>query len=98
MTHRFPLKEIARQAGLSLATVERAIHGRAHVSPQAKARVSAALGELEAQEAQLSARGRRMFFDVVVDAPDRFSRAAQNMSCRRWSGRSAARGFSCSRI
>ncbi|WP_375256206.1 LacI family DNA-binding transcriptional regulator, partial [Yoonia sp.] len=74
MTHRFPLKEIARQSGLSTATIDRAINGRAHVSPQTRARVAAAISELEGQEAQLSARGRRMFFDFVIEAPDRFSR------------------------
>jgi LacI family transcriptional regulator len=74
MTHRFPLKEIARQAGLSTATIDRAINGRVHVSPQTKARVTAAISELEGQEAQLSARGRRMFFDFVIEAPNRFSR------------------------
>lgn len=74
MTHRFPLKEIARQSGLSTATIDRAINGRVHVSPQTKARVTAAISELEGQEAQLSARGRRMFFDFVIEAPNRFSR------------------------
>ncbi|SUZ33384.1 hypothetical protein ROE7235_03154 [Roseibaca ekhonensis] len=74
MTHRFPLKEIARQSGLSPATIDRAINGRVHVSPQTKARVTAAIAELEGQEAQLSARGRRLFFDFVIEAPDRFSR------------------------
>lgn len=83
MTHRFPLKEVARQAGLSTATVDRAINNRAHVSPQTKARVKAAMIELEAQEAQLSARGRRLFFDFVIEAPARFRRevkqATQNV-------------------
>jgi len=74
MTHRFPLKEIARQSGLSTATIDRAINNRDHVSPQTKARVAAAISELEGQEAQLAARGRRMFFDFVIEAPDRFSR------------------------
>lgn len=74
MTHRFPLKEIARQSGLSTATIDRAINNRAHVSPQTKARVAAAISELEGQEAQLAARGRRMFFDFVIEAPNRFSR------------------------
>ena len=73
MTHRFPIKEIALQSGLSTATVDRVLNGRAHVSAQTKARVAAALSELEGQEAQLSARGRRMFVDVVVEAPKRFS-------------------------
>lgn len=74
MTHRFPLKEIARQAGLGTATVDRVINNRAHVSPQTRARVMAAIAELEGQEAQLAARGRRMFFDFVIEAPDRFGR------------------------
>lgn len=73
MTHRFPIKEIARQSGLGTATVDRVINGRAHVSPQSKARVEAAIAELEGQEAQLAARGRRMFFDFIVEAPRRFS-------------------------
>jgi LacI family transcriptional regulator len=74
MTHRFPVKEVARQAGLSTATVDRAINNRAHVSPQTRARVAAAISELEGQEAQLAARGRRMFFDFLIEAPARFSR------------------------
>ncbi|RED14175.1 LacI family DNA-binding transcriptional regulator [Pontivivens insulae] len=74
MTHRFPIKEIARQAGVGPATVDRVLNGRAHVSAQTKARVTAAITELEAQESLLAARGRRMFFDFVMEAPDRFSR------------------------
>ncbi|OUS08214.1 LacI family transcriptional regulator [Rhodobacterales bacterium 52_120_T64] len=74
MTHRFPIKEIAQQAGLSTATVDRALNKRAHVSPQTRRRVSDAISELEGQETQLSARGRRMFIDFVVEAPARFSR------------------------
>lgn len=74
MTHRFPLKEIARQAGLGTATVDRVLHDRPNVSPQTRARVMAAIAELEGQETQLAARGRRMFFDFVIEAPARFSR------------------------
>ncbi|MEY8120779.1 MULTISPECIES: LacI family DNA-binding transcriptional regulator [unclassified Falsihalocynthiibacter] len=77
MTHRFPLKEIARQSGLSTATVDRAINNRANVSPQTKARVAAAISELEGQEGQLTAHGRRLFFDFVIEAPSRFSREVQ---------------------
>ena len=77
MTHRFPIKEIAQQAGLSTATIDRVLNKRAHVSHQTKARVKAAIAELETQETQLSARGRRMFFDFVVEAPTRFSREVQ---------------------
>lgn len=78
MTHRFPLKEIARQSGLGTATIDRAIHNRANVSPQTKARVAAAISELEGQEAQLAARGRRMFIDFLIEAPTRFSREVQH--------------------
>lgn len=78
MTHRFPLKEIARQAGLGTATVDRVLHNRAHVSPQTRARVEAAITELSSQEAQLAARGRRMFFDFLIEAPTRFSREVQH--------------------
>lgn len=77
MTHRFPIKEIARQAGLGTATVDRVLNDRAHVSPQTRLRVTAAVEELKAQEAQLAARGRRLFFDFVVEAPARFSREVQ---------------------
>ena len=71
MTHRFPIKEIARQAALSTATVDRVLNGRAHVSPQTRNRVQAAIGELTRPEAQWSARGRRLFVDIVVES--RFS-------------------------
>lgn len=74
MTHRFPIKEIARQAGLGTATVDRALNGRPHVSPQTRNRVAAAIRELEAQESLLTARGRKLFLDIVVEAPRRFTR------------------------
>ena len=73
MTHRFPIKEIAAQSGLSTATIDRALNDRVHVSPQTKARVQAAISELEQQEQQLSAKGRRLFIDFVIEAPKRFS-------------------------
>ncbi|WP_405107281.1 LacI family DNA-binding transcriptional regulator [Phaeobacter sp. BS52] len=74
MSHPFPIKDIARQSGLSTATVDRVLNARANVSPRSQARVRAAIAELEGQEQQLSARGRRLYFDVVVEAPERFSR------------------------
>ena len=74
MTHRFPVKEIALQAGLSTATVDRVLNNRSHVSPQTKIRVQDAISELAVQEGQLAAKGRRIFLDMVVEAPGRFSR------------------------
>lgn len=77
MTHRFSIKELALQAGLSTATVDRVINNRANVSPQTKRRVDAAFKELEDQETQLSAKGRRLFIDIIVEAPTRFSREVE---------------------
>ena len=72
MTHRFPISEIAQQAGLGLATVDRVLNNRVHVSQQTKLRVQTAIEELIAKEAQLVARARRMFFDLVVVGSDRY--------------------------
>ncbi|OSQ36949.1 LacI family DNA-binding transcriptional regulator [Thalassospira mesophila] len=74
MTHRFPIKEIARQSGLGTATIDRVLNKRANVSAQSQRRVRDAIDELTSQEGQLAARGRRLFIDVVVEAPTRFSR------------------------
>lgn len=74
MTHRFPVKEIALQSGLSTATIDRVLNNRANVSPQTRRRVTDAIEELARQEAQLAARGRRFFIDIVVEAPARFTR------------------------
>lgn len=74
MTHRFPIKEIARQAGLGTATIDRVLNNRPNVSPQTRKRVELALRELTAQEAQLAACGRRIYLDVVAETPTRFAR------------------------
>ncbi|MCY6382188.1 LacI family DNA-binding transcriptional regulator [Hoeflea prorocentri] len=72
MKHRFPLKEIAHQAGVGIATVDRVIHGRPGVRPQTANRVRNAISELEAQETQLSMRGRKLMLDLLVEAPQAF--------------------------
>ncbi|WP_150522923.1 LacI family DNA-binding transcriptional regulator [Roseibium sediminis] len=82
MTHRFPVKEIALQSGLSTATVDRVLNDRPNVSPLARRRVAAALKELEAQEDQLSARGRRLMIDIVAEAPSRFLREIRHSTER----------------
>ena len=78
MAHRFSIKDIARQSGLGTATVDRVLNNRAHVSPQTRNRIAAALRELAAQEAQLAASGAHYFFDVIAEAPQRFSREIRN--------------------
>jgi LacI family transcriptional regulator len=77
MSSRFTHKEIAHQAGLSLATVDRVLHGRAHVSLATKDRLHAALQELEQQYTVSPLRQTRVMLDIVMQAPERFSSAVR---------------------
>ena len=74
MARRFLMKHIAEQSGLSLATVDRVLHGRAGVRRHTRLRVEQAIAELEAQEHQLGRQGRKFLFDLVMEVPARFSR------------------------
>jgi len=67
------MKEIALQAGLGLATVDRVLNGREHVREHTRQRVQHAIKELEKQQFQLATSGRKLVVDVVVEAPRRFS-------------------------
>jgi LacI family transcriptional regulator len=73
MAHRFLIKEIALQAGLGVATVDRVLNDRAHVREHTRLRVEQAIKELEKQELRLATTGRKLFVDVVVEAPARFA-------------------------
>jgi LacI family transcriptional regulator len=73
VAHRFLMKEIALQAGLGLATVDRVLNGRKHVREHTRQRVEHAIKELEKQQFQLATSGRKLVVDVVVEAPPRFS-------------------------
>ncbi|CAG4908885.1 LacI family DNA-binding transcriptional regulator [Paraburkholderia saeva] len=73
MARRFLMKEIALQAGLGLATVDRVLNGREHVREHTRQRVQHAIKELEKQQFQLATSGRKLVVDVVVEAPRRFS-------------------------
>ncbi|TKC87693.1 LacI family DNA-binding transcriptional regulator [Trinickia terrae] len=73
MARRFLIKEIALQAGVGLATVDRVLNGRAHVREHTRKRVEQAIKELEKQEQQLATAGRKLIIDVVVEAPSRFA-------------------------
>jgi LacI family transcriptional regulator len=77
MAHDFLIKDIAFQAGLSTATVDRVINGRAGVRRQTRARVEAAMAELRQQEGAASLAGRTYVFDIVMETPDRFSDAVR---------------------
>jgi LacI family transcriptional regulator len=67
------MKEIALQAGIGLATVDRVLNGRLHVHERTRQRVQHAIKELERQQFQLATSGRKLVVDVLVEAPGRFS-------------------------
>lgn len=75
MAHRFLVKDIALQAGLGTATVDRVLNGRGGVRQQTADRVHHAIRELEAQAGQLAASGRKFIIDLVVEAPQTFREA-----------------------
>jgi len=74
----FTLKEIAHQAGLSLATIDRVMNARPGVRPSTSKRVKQALRELKNQQDQISIVGRKFMIDVLVEAPDRFIELLRN--------------------
>ncbi len=73
MPHRYLVKDIAFQAGLSTATVDRVLNARTGVRGQTVARVEAAIRELERQEGNLARGGKTFVVDVVMEAPERFT-------------------------
>ena len=77
MPHRYPIRDIARQAGVSDATVDRVLHGRPGVREVTAGLVHQAVRDLDAQRVQLELTGRRFMVDVVVDAPARFTSAVR---------------------
>lgn len=70
------MKEIAFQAGVSLATVDRYVHDRPGVQAATRLRIQAAVQELSAQYGQ-SPRAARLAIDVVIDAPGRFTQTCR---------------------
>lgn len=77
MTREFLVKDIALQSGLSTATVDRVLNGRQGVRRPTISRVEAAIDELRQQEETTRHAGRTYVFDVVMEAPDRFTRAVR---------------------
>ncbi|WP_416261018.1 substrate-binding domain-containing protein [Gibbsiella quercinecans] len=70
---KFTQKQISAQSGLSLATIDRALHNRGHVHPQTLHRIQQAIVDLELQQKISLAQGRTLYFDVIIHAPERFS-------------------------
>lgn len=69
---KFTLKQIAAQSGLSLATIDRALHLRGRVHPQTQHRIQQAIADLELLQKTAQAKGRTLWFDVIMHTPDRF--------------------------
>ncbi|MEV6832967.1 LacI family DNA-binding transcriptional regulator [Streptomyces sp. NPDC051133] len=77
MGHPFPIREIARQAGLSEATVDRVLNGRGGVRESTAQEVRRAIADLDRQRTQVRLVGRTFMVDIVVQAPERFTTAVR---------------------
>ena len=77
VAHFLALKDIARQAGVALATVDRVVNQRGGVRFATEQRVRQAMDELSRQNLEATGAGRRFIIDLVMDAPSRFTSAVQ---------------------
>ncbi|EKT77285.1 transcriptional regulator [Rhodococcus opacus M213] len=75
MKHRYKVREIAQQSGLSEATVDRVLHERPGVRESTRAEVQQAIRDLDKQRTQLKLSGRKFLVDVVMQSPERFTTA-----------------------
>ncbi|MFF4569611.1 LacI family DNA-binding transcriptional regulator [Streptomyces sp. NPDC001410] len=77
MRHPYTIREIARQAGLSTATVDRVLNSRGNVRESTVREVHEAIKALDRQRTQVRIGGRTFMVDIVMQTPERFSTAVR---------------------
>jgi LacI family transcriptional regulator, galactose operon repressor len=76
--HTYRIREIAMQAGLSEATVDRVLNNRGNVRASTEREVYRAIADLDRQQSQLRLTGRTFLVDLVMQTPERFSTAVRS--------------------
>lgn len=76
--HPYRIRQIAEQAGLSEATVDRVLNERGNVRESTIREVHQAITDLDRQRDQVRLVGRTFVVDIVISAPARFSSAVRD--------------------